>query len=135
LSTASKIIHFPRITWIIAFLLLLPSCALAESDFLSGIVEELLRQEGSANPITVRAGIRIHQITDVDQKQENFGVVASVILYWKDSRLSENLLDDDLHYKTFSPDVFTRLADEHNIRIPRFLIYNQQGRRHTQYAG
>lgn len=135
MSTASQVINFHRITWIIAILLLLPACVQAESNVLSGIVEELLRQEGDFNPITVRAGIRIHQITNVDQKQENFGIVASVILYWKDSQLDENLLDDGQQYKTFGPDIFTSLADEHNIRIPRFLIYNQQGRRHTQYAG
>ena len=73
-------------------LLLLPSSLLAEPSFLSDIVKEVLRAEGNKDPVTVQVGVRIHQITTVDQKQENFGIVGTIFLYWKNPQLSSQPL-------------------------------------------
>jgi len=35
-------------------------------------------------PLTVHVGVRMHQITNVDQKNENYGVVATLLMQWHD---------------------------------------------------
>ena len=84
--------------WLFVLLLLLPSSLLAEPIFLSDIVKEVFRAEGNKEPVIVQVGVRIHQITAVDQKQENFGIVVTIFMYWNNPQLSKTLLEDGQQY-------------------------------------
>jgi hypothetical protein len=80
-------------------------------------------------PLQVAAGIEIHQITFVDQKSENFGVVATIRMRWKDSAFAfdENAYGQD--YRLMTGQSFNKSANALPTTIPIFVIENQQGRR------
>jgi hypothetical protein len=81
-------------------------------------------------PITVYIGTQIDQITGVNQKDENYGVVATIWMTWNDP------------YVAFSPDtcncsfkLYRSIADfagAEGSRFPEFTLFNQQERRWTQ---
>ncbi|MDD4254886.1 MAG: hypothetical protein PHP59_05860 [Methanofollis sp.] len=81
-------------------------------------------------PIIVKAAVELDQITDVDQKSENYGVVANIMFTWTDPVLA------------FSPDtchcpfkIYRSIEDfvkAEGTRWPEFTINNQQGNRWTQ---
>ncbi|WP_067049892.1 ligand-gated ion channel [Methanofollis ethanolicus] len=81
-------------------------------------------------PIIVKAAVELDQITGVDQKSENYGVVANIMFTWKDPALA------------FSPDtcncsskIYRSIEDfvkAEGTRWPEFTINNQQGNRWTQ---
>lgn len=82
------------------------------------------------DPIIVKAAVELDQITDVDQKSENYGVVANIMFQWTDPALA------------FSPDtchcpfkIYRSIEDfvkAEGTRWPEFSINNQQGNRWTQ---
>ena len=72
------------------------------------------------------------QITDVDQQRENYGVVASLKLIWRDPALGFNPEDCGCFIKTYSGDAFQRFVAEKGVRWPEFAIFNQQGNRWFQ---
>ncbi|WP_298666292.1 hypothetical protein [uncultured Methanofollis sp.] len=81
-------------------------------------------------PIVVKAAVELDQITDVDQKSENYGVVANLMFTWKDPALAFS--PDTCHcpYKIYrSVEDFVKAE---GTRWPEFSINNQQGNRWTQ---
>ena len=84
------------------------------------------------HPIPVQIGLRMDQITDVDQQRENYGVVASLKLIWRDPALGFNPEDCGCFIKTYSGDAFQRFVAEKGVRWPEFAIFNQQGNRWFQ---
>lgn len=87
----------------------------------------LLRQ-----PITVHIGLQMDQITVVNQKEENFSIVASLVMEWKDPEFAyspdtcqctELILKDD--------DINDYVAGR-GLLWPEFTLFNQQDRRWTQ---
>ena len=85
-----------------------------------------------AEPLKVTVGVRVDQITDVDQKSENFGVVANLRIEWIDSKLAFNADEYGRDFKMYTIPAFTRLVDESGILAPGFVIHNQQGRRFSE---
>lgn len=85
-----------------------------------------------AEPLKVTIGVRLDQITDVDQKSENFGVVANLRMDWIDSKLAFSADEYGRDFKMYTIPAFTRLVDERGILAPGFTIYNQQGRRFSE---
>jgi len=84
------------------------------------------------HPIPVQVGLRMDQISHVDQKGENFGVVASLKLIWRDPALGFNPEDCQCFIKTYSGDAFQTFVAEKGLRWPEFAIFNQQGNRWFQ---
>lgn len=87
---------------------------------------------GSVIPLTVGVGILVEQIVSVDQKSENFGVVANIRLEWKDPKLAFDSGAYGRHYKILTPDEFASMAASVPTTAPAFVIQNQQNRRWSQ---
>lgn len=80
-------------------------------------------------PIEVKVGLHIDQITHVNQKSENYGAVGNLRLEWHDSNLAFDPPKHELSKRRYEREIFVRKTDEENIFYPRFVLYNQQGRR------
>lgn len=83
-------------------------------------------------PKTVKAGIKLQQITGIDQKAENFGAVASLRLQWQDPALAFSPDSCKCRFKIFRGDSFSQFISSNNINWPEFTLFNQQGNRWTQ---
>jgi hypothetical protein len=83
-------------------------------------------------PLNARVGIEMQQITNVDQKAENFGVVAILEMQWHDPALAFSPDTCDCNFKVFNGTDFADLAVENDIVWPEFTLFNQQGKRFTQ---
>ncbi len=83
-------------------------------------------------PTPVRVGIRLQQITSVDQKAENYGVVATLQMRWRDPALAFSPDTCMCPFKIFRGDAFGQFATAQNIRWPEFTLFNQQGNRWAQ---
>ena len=83
-------------------------------------------------PIAVGVGFKMQQITGVDQKSENFDVVASLQLEWQDPALAFS--PDTCHCtsKTFTGADFIKFVEARDIKWPAFTLFNQQDNRWTQ---
>jgi hypothetical protein len=83
-------------------------------------------------PIVVRVGSKLVQITNIDQLNEKFNAVAELRMEWQDPQLAFNPEECQCSFKTYTGDSFTKFADENEILIPEFTINNQQGNRWIQ---
>jgi hypothetical protein len=83
-------------------------------------------------PTLVEVGIKLQQITDVDQKAENFGVVASLAMKWDDPDLAFRPDSCDCVFKTYTSDRFQDFVSVAQGRWPEFTIFNQQENRWDQ---
>ncbi len=83
-------------------------------------------------PIEVEVGIRMEQITNVDQKAENFGAVATILMKWTDPKLAFSPDTCQCRTKIFSYDEFASFMNAEGIDGPDFTLFNQQGNRWTQ---
>lgn len=104
---------------------------LNEPDVLTGVAQEK-GEPIIVEPIPVDIGLKMQQITSVDQKGENFGVVATIQMEWQDPALAFSPDECQCYFKTFSDIAFTNFVAEQNIVWPEFTLFNQQGRRFTQ---
>ncbi len=91
-------------------------------------------EQAPSEPREVRVGVQVHQIKFVDQKSENFGVVATLRLEWEDPRLAFDAEEAGRDYKGYTKDAFRRFANENSLFYPAFIIQNQQERRFKQKA-
>jgi hypothetical protein len=83
-------------------------------------------------PIKVKAGIFVDQITEVNQRGENYGAVGDLVLEWRDPAYAFNPDSCQCSYKTFSLPDFEKFNVENGLRWPRFVFFNQQGKRWSQ---
>jgi hypothetical protein len=83
-------------------------------------------------PIPVEVGLALEQIVNVDQKSENFGAVATIILTWEDARLSFSAASCNSDRQVFDLHDFERFLASRNVTWPQFILKNQQGNRWAQ---
>ena len=95
------------------------------SGYASPTPQEVIRQ-----PIKVKTGIELEQLTSIDQKNENFGVVANIWMEWNDPRLAFSPDTCDCSYKVYRN--IDDFASEYDDLWPEFTLFNQQERRWTQ---
>ncbi len=93
-----------------------------------------LRAAMPEKPFDVEIGVRIDQIVTIDQKSENFEVVANLRLEWDDPALAFDEREFGRAFKVFTTQAFAKFVDEQGLFGPAFVIHNQQGRRFTQEA-
>ncbi len=83
-------------------------------------------------PIPVKAGIRLQQITGVDQRAENFGAVATLRFEWQDPALAFSPETCNCQQKIYQDSNFNDFLRDSANRWPTFTIFNQQNNRWTQ---
>ena len=83
-------------------------------------------------PIEVRVGSSLIQITNIDQLNEKFNAVSELRMEWEDPQLAFNPEECLCEFKTYTGDSFRKFADDNEILIPQFTIFNQQGNRWIQ---
>jgi uncharacterized membrane protein YqhA len=83
-------------------------------------------------PIEVKVGVRLQQITDVDQTAENYGAVVSLFLEWTDPQMAFSPDTCQCAFKTFTQKDFDKFIAETGGQWPEFTLFNQQNNRWTQ---
>jgi hypothetical protein len=79
-------------------------------------------------PIPVSIGVKMQQLTGVNQKSENFGVVATVLMHWRDPRLAFDPEKQQDRFKVFVGDAFSAEMSRQGQPWPQYTIVNQQNR-------
>ena len=87
----------------------------------------LLRQ-----PITVHIGLQMDQITDVNQKEENFSIVASLRMEWKDPEFAYSPDTCQCSQLILKDTDINDYVAGRDLLWPEFTLFNQQDRRWTQ---
>lgn len=85
-------------------------------------------------PMQVGVGMRVDQITFVDQQAENFGVVGTLMLRADFPELAFSPEPGELPYRSYTPEAFSEIARTGGALLPSFIIRNQQGRRFVQQS-
>jgi len=84
-------------------------------------------------PVTpVEIGLRMDQITGVDQRSKNFGVVVSLLLKWQAPLLAFDPQNCKCRMKIFNGDAFAQFVQSRDTDWPDFVLFNQQGKRWSQ---
>ncbi|MEP2030185.1 MAG: hypothetical protein ABJI96_15910 [Paracoccaceae bacterium] len=80
-------------------------------------------------PLQAEVGIEINQITDVDQKAENFSAVVTTRIRWKDPSLGFDEAKEGRDFIIMSIGSLFDRANAVSALAPSFIIKNQQGNR------
>ncbi len=83
-------------------------------------------------PIEAKVGVRLDQITDVDQQAENYGAVVSLRMEWTDPALAFSPDECDCAFKLFTQKDFDDFITLAGGQWPEFTLFNQQNNRWTQ---
>ncbi len=97
--------------------------------------ESFAQSEGATSalaPLKVGVSIKIDQVTFIDQKQENFGVVAEVVMEWQDRTFSFEQKPGGRDHRILSMPDFLAHAEDLDRTVPLFLFHNQQEQRWRQ---
>jgi hypothetical protein len=79
-------------------------------------------------PIEVGVALKVSQITSVDQKAENFGVVATLIMEWVSPELAVNPGEIQPQQRIYQADDFLKIVTERRLLWPVHSFHNLQGR-------
>ncbi|WP_348540206.1 hypothetical protein [Ruegeria sp. R8_2] len=101
----------------------LPSATVAQNA-LSSRLDALVGTP--ENPLNVGVGIKIDQITSVDQKAENYGAVVVLRFEWTDPLLAFDAEQTGRDIRVFNPPDLADHAAAIGSVMPAFVIHNQQ---------
>lgn len=122
------------VRFLAAFILLLPvsvACA-ADVPVLQSLAELIESHQPPGGPVPVRVGLVLEEVTQIDQRAENFSVVATLTLQWQDPDLAFQPESGEESFRIFRDEAFEKYVLDHGVRWPRFSFFNQQGKRFTQ---
>lgn len=80
------------------------------------------------DPIEVAVSLKVHQITGIDQKAENFGVVATLIMRYNEPGLVAKPAGKTPSKRMYNFEGILRLMNEQDLVLPAHSFYNVQGR-------
>ncbi len=80
----------------------------------------------------VEISLYVDQISDINQRNENFTIVAYLIMKWQDSSFAFNPDKCKCNEIDYTRQQFFEFIQENNLDWPKFIILNQQGRRFIQ---
>ena len=83
-------------------------------------------------PFDVKVGVKLQQITDIDQKAENYGAVVSIRMEWDDPWLAYSPDSCNCRFKLFTQKDFDKFIALTGGNWPEFTLFNQQNNRWTQ---
>ncbi len=69
-------------------------------------------------PIEVEIALSIDQITDIDQKKENFTVVGNLWMKWIDPDFAFNTDSCKCNQKDYTPLQFDEFINENHLNVP-----------------
>ncbi len=82
----------------------------------------------AAESSDVFIGLKIDQIINIDQKEENFSVVGNLRIDWHQPLLAFEREPGMPRHRTYTLATFLKLLEEKQIRWPASIYHNQQGR-------
>jgi Neurotransmitter-gated ion-channel ligand binding domain len=85
-------------------------------------------QAPSGGPTVVRVGLRVHQITDIDQKAERFGAVGDIQMEFTDPKLAFVPQECECEVKILRPAQLEQLAQKVGTTWPEYYLFNRQDR-------
>jgi hypothetical protein len=83
-------------------------------------------------PREVMIGIRLQQITDVDQISENYSAVVSMRMEWTNPKLAFSPVECNCTFRVYPGKAFDDFITAAKDQWPEFTIFNQQGNRWIQ---
>jgi hypothetical protein len=89
--------------------------------------ESLLKE-----PIEASIGIKLQQISNIDQKSENYEAVASTMIKWNDPALAFRSDECQCENKVYRTNDFIAFATKEGIDWPAYTYLNQQNNRWIQ---
>jgi len=78
-------------------------------------------------PLRVQVGLKVHQITSINQKEENFSAAATLVMKWHEPALALDSEGDNT-LRMYEATNFARQMTDRNLLWPAVSFYNLQGR-------
>ena len=82
----------------------------------------------ASEPLEVKVALKVSQITSIDQKAENFGVVATLRMLWSEPELAAKSGEHMPLRRMHKAENFIKILAERNLTWPAHSFYNLQGR-------
>jgi len=79
-------------------------------------------------PTEVFIGLRIDQITGINQKEENFEVVATLKMKWTEPRLAFTQNGNHSDYQIYTLPTFLKIMENKHIQWPSISYSNLRGK-------
>jgi hypothetical protein len=84
------------------------------------------------NPLEASVGVKLQQISNIDQKSENYGAVVSTLISWNDPALAFRADECHCENQVYVTKDFVSYATREGLRWPAYTYLNQQNNRWIQ---